>query len=55
MLEMLRVIREQEPVEAETHEAGVRSNAALPTPSANRGTEPAKLTKLVRAASSTGS
>jgi serine/threonine protein kinase len=41
MLEMLRVIREQEPSKLSTAEG-------LPTLAANRGTEPSKLTKLVR-------
>jgi WD40 repeat protein/serine/threonine protein kinase len=45
MLEMLRVIREQEPSKPSTK---LSSSEALPTLSANRGTEPAKLTKLVR-------
>jgi serine/threonine protein kinase len=45
MLEMLRVIREQEPSRPSTK---LSSSDALPTLSANRGTEPAKLTKLVR-------
>src|SRR5262249_58337936 len=45
MLEMLRVIREQEPSRPSTR---LSSSDALPTLSANRGTEPAKLTKLVR-------
>jgi eukaryotic-like serine/threonine-protein kinase len=45
MLEMLRVIREQEPSKPSTK---LSSSDALPTLSANRGTEPAKLTKLVR-------
>jgi serine/threonine protein kinase/tetratricopeptide (TPR) repeat protein len=45
MLEMLRVIREQEPSKPSTK---LSSSNALPTLSANRGTEPAKLTKLVR-------
>jgi serine/threonine protein kinase/Flp pilus assembly protein TadD len=45
MLEMLRVIREQEP-----HKPSTKLSTAegLPTLAANRGTEPAKLTKLVR-------
>src|SRR5262245_15518771 len=45
VLEMLRVIREQEPTRPST-----RLNTAdgLPSLAANRGTEPAKLTKLVR-------
>jgi tetratricopeptide (TPR) repeat protein len=45
MLEMLRVIREQEPSKPSTK---LSSSDALPTLSANRGTEPAKLTRLVR-------
>jgi serine/threonine protein kinase/Flp pilus assembly protein TadD len=45
MLEMLRVIREQEPSKPSTK---LSSSDALPTLSANRSTEPAKLTKLVR-------
>jgi WD40 repeat protein/serine/threonine protein kinase len=45
MLEMLRVIREQEPSKPSTK---LSSSDALPTLSANRGTEPTKLTKLVR-------
>jgi len=45
MLEMLRVIREREPSKPSTK---LSSSDALPTLSANRGTEPAKLTKLVR-------
>jgi len=45
LLEMLRVIREQEPSKPSTK---LSSSGALPTLSANRGTEPAKLTKLVR-------
>ena len=45
MLEMLRVIREKEPSKPSTK---LSSSDALPTLSANRGTEPAKLTKLVR-------
>jgi serine/threonine protein kinase/tetratricopeptide (TPR) repeat protein len=45
MLEMLRIIREQEPSKPSTK---LSSSEALPTLSANRGTEPAKLTKLVR-------
>jgi serine/threonine protein kinase/tetratricopeptide (TPR) repeat protein len=45
VLEMLRVIREQEPSKPSTK---LSSSDALPTLSANRGTEPAKLTKLVR-------
>jgi tetratricopeptide (TPR) repeat protein/serine/threonine protein kinase len=45
MLEMLRVIREQEP----TKPSAMLSTAeGLPTLAANRGTEPAKLTRLVR-------
>jgi tetratricopeptide (TPR) repeat protein len=45
MLEMLRVIREKEPSKPSTK---LSSSEALPTLSANRGTEPAKLTRLVR-------
>jgi tetratricopeptide (TPR) repeat protein/cell division protein FtsB len=45
MLEMLRVIREQEPSRPSTK---LSSSDALPTLSANRGTEPARLTRLVR-------
>jgi len=45
MLEMLRIIREQEPSKPSTK---LSSSEVLPTLSANRGTEPAKLTKLVR-------
>jgi serine/threonine protein kinase/WD40 repeat protein len=45
MVEMLRVIREQEPSKPSTK---LSSSDALPTLSANRGTEPAKLKKLVR-------
>ena len=45
MLEMLRVIREQEPSKPSTK---LSSADGLPTLAANRGTEPAKLTKLVR-------
>jgi eukaryotic-like serine/threonine-protein kinase len=45
MMEMLRVIREQEPSKPSTK---LSSSDALPTLSANRGTEPAKLPKLVR-------
>src|SRR5690349_2782047 len=45
MLEMLRVIREQEPSKPSTK---LSSSDALPTLSANRGTEPAKLARLVR-------
>jgi serine/threonine protein kinase/tetratricopeptide (TPR) repeat protein len=45
MLEMLRVIREQEPSKPSTK---LSSSDTLPTLSANRGTEPARLTKLVR-------
>src|SRR5262245_31481970 len=45
MLEMLRVIREQEPSRPSTK---LSSSDALPTLSANRGTDPAKLTRLVR-------
>jgi eukaryotic-like serine/threonine-protein kinase len=45
LLEMLRVIREREPSKPSTK---LSSSDALPTLSANRGTEPTKLTKLVR-------
>jgi tetratricopeptide (TPR) repeat protein len=45
MLEMLRVIREEEPTRPSTK---LSTADGLPTLAANRGTEPAKLTKLVR-------
>jgi WD40 repeat protein/serine/threonine protein kinase len=45
VLEMLRVIREQEPTKPSTK---LSTAEGLPTLAANRGTEPAKLTKLVR-------
>jgi hypothetical protein len=45
MLEMLRLIREQEPPRPSTK---LSTAEGLPTLAANRGTEPAKLTKLVR-------
>ena len=45
MLEMLRVIREQEPSKPSTK---LSTADGLPTLAANRGMEPAKLTKLVR-------
>jgi eukaryotic-like serine/threonine-protein kinase len=45
ILEMLRVIREQEPSKPSTK---LSTAEGLPTLAANRGTEPAKLTKLVR-------
>jgi eukaryotic-like serine/threonine-protein kinase len=45
MLEMLRVIREQEPSKPS---AKLSTADGLPTLAANRGTEPAKLTRLVR-------
>ncbi len=45
MLEMLRVIREQEPSKPSTK---LSTAEGLPTLAANRATEPAKLTKLVR-------
>ncbi|MFL5241267.1 MAG: protein kinase domain-containing protein, partial [Gemmataceae bacterium] len=45
MLEMLRVIREKEPSKPSTK---LSSAEGLPTLAANRGTEPAKLTRLVR-------
>jgi eukaryotic-like serine/threonine-protein kinase len=44
-LEMLRVIREQEPSKPSTK---LSTADGLPTLAANRGTEPAKLTRLVR-------
>ena len=45
MLEMLRLIREQEPSKPSTR---LSTADGLPTLAANRGTEPAKLKKLVR-------
>ena len=45
MLEMLRVIREEEPPKPSTK---LSTADGLPTLAANRGTEPAKLTRLVR-------
>jgi eukaryotic-like serine/threonine-protein kinase len=45
MLEMLRVIREQEPSKPSTK---LSTTEGLPTLAANRGMEPAKLTRLVR-------
>jgi serine/threonine protein kinase/tetratricopeptide (TPR) repeat protein len=45
VLEMLRVIREDEPSKPSTK---LSTAEGLPTLAANRGTEPAKLTKLVR-------
>ncbi len=45
VLEMLRVIREQEPTKPSTK---LSTAEGLPTLAANRGTEPAKLTRLVR-------
>src|SRR5437763_16892402 len=45
MLEMLRVIREQEPTRPSTK---LSTAEGLPALAANRGTEPAKLTKLMR-------
>jgi WD40 repeat protein/serine/threonine protein kinase len=45
MLEMLRVIREQEPSKPSNK---LSTAEGLPTLAANRGTEPAKLTRLVR-------
>src|SRR5262245_56802832 len=45
MLEMLRVIREQEPSKPSTK---LSTADGLPALAANRGTEPAKLTRLVR-------
>jgi tetratricopeptide (TPR) repeat protein/serine/threonine protein kinase len=45
MLEMLRVIREQEPSKPSNK---LSTSEGLPTLAANRGTEPARLAKLVR-------
>src|SRR5262249_27561511 len=45
LLEMLRVIREQEPSKPSTR---LSTAEGLPTLAANRGMEPAKLTRLVR-------
>jgi tetratricopeptide (TPR) repeat protein len=45
LLEMLRVIREQEPSRPSTK---LSTSEGLPALAANRGTEPAKLTKLLR-------
>jgi serine/threonine protein kinase len=45
LLEALRVIREQEPPRPSTK---LSTDESLPTLAANRGTEPAKLTRLVR-------
>jgi WD40 repeat protein/serine/threonine protein kinase len=45
MLEMLRLIREREPTKPSTK---LSAAGGLPTLASNRGTEPAKLTKLVR-------
>jgi eukaryotic-like serine/threonine-protein kinase len=45
MLEMLRAIREQEPARPSTK---LSTTEGLPALAANRGTEPAKLTRLVR-------
>jgi serine/threonine protein kinase/tetratricopeptide (TPR) repeat protein len=45
MLEMLRLIREEEPTRPSTK---LSTAEGLPTLAANRGTEPAKLTRLVR-------
>jgi serine/threonine protein kinase/WD40 repeat protein/tetratricopeptide (TPR) repeat protein len=45
MLEMLRMIREQEPTRPSTK---LSTAEGLPTLAANRGTEPAKLTRLMR-------
>jgi eukaryotic-like serine/threonine-protein kinase len=45
MMEMLRVIREQEPSKPSTK---LSTAEGLPTLAANRGTEPAKLARLVR-------
>src|SRR4029077_15776258 len=47
MLEMMRLIREQEPSKPSTK---LSTADGLPTLAANRGTEPARLTKLVRGA-----
>src|SRR5262249_37307940 len=45
LLEMLRVVREEEPPRPSTK---LSTAGALPTLSANRGTEPKKLTNLLR-------
>ena len=45
LLETLRMIREQEPPKPSTR---LSTAEGLPTLAANRGTEPAKLTKLLR-------
>src|SRR5262249_34555829 len=45
LLDLLRVIREQEPTRPSTK---LSTADGLPTLAANRGTEPAKLTRLVR-------
>src|SRR5260370_4839127 len=45
MVEMLRMIREREPSKPSTK---LSTADGLPTLAANRGTEPAKLTKMVR-------
>src|SRR5262249_27174967 len=45
VLELLRVIREQEPTKPSTK---LSTAEGLPTLAANRGMEPAKLTKLIR-------
>jgi serine/threonine protein kinase/tetratricopeptide (TPR) repeat protein len=45
MMEMLRVIREEEPSKPSTK---LSTAEGLPTLAANRGTEPAKLTRLIR-------
>src|SRR3954447_20258379 len=45
VLEMLRVIREQEPPKPSTR---LSTAEGLPALAANRGTEPAKLTRLLR-------
>jgi eukaryotic-like serine/threonine-protein kinase len=45
LLEILRVVREEEPPKPSTK---LSTNAALPSLSANRGTEPKKLTGLLR-------
>src|SRR5262249_31959655 len=45
ILEMLRMIREQEPTKPSTR---LSTAEGLPTLAANRGTEPAKLTRMLR-------
>ena len=52
LLEMLRVVREEEPPRPSTK---LSTADALPTLSANRGTEPKKLTRPAARANSTGS